>query len=309
MRRRGRVPDHRSALGQCRRGHRTGSSRRPWCWPSRTHPTATLRKPWRSRSRWHSRSSPSIARVHDDGEPAIVGALSIPADAPVERLIARLSSALRLRALHATVLRRAKTLKSERNIVAELPPEDPIEDATVLVIGRGRSHPVLTVAVGERMGVMGALSVDAAARCLNAREIEGIAIGDGLPARTLDAFLTVLAEDVALSRSADRSARPRLCSRRSAELPARDRSGGADRAHAAAGAAARLRRPAQAPGSFDRAQGHARRAYRSAQHRRLRPRPDPRHRRGRRARRRPVDRALLVRGRRPTAAAAWTPPA
>ena len=65
----------------------------------------------------------------------------------------------------------------------------------MLVVGRGRLYPALTVAVGERMGMMGALSVDAAARCLNAREIEGIAIGDGLPARGLDAFLTVLAEN------------------------------------------------------------------------------------------------------------------
>jgi GGDEF domain-containing protein len=42
---------------------------------------------------------------------------------------------------------------------------------------------------------MGALSVDQAARCLNAREIDGIAIADGLPQRSLEAFLTVLAED------------------------------------------------------------------------------------------------------------------
>ena len=107
--------------------------------------------------------------------------LPIAADAPVERLIARLAAALRLRALHATVLGRARTLKAERNIVAEMPAGDPLDDATVLLVGRGRHHPTLSVAVGERMGVMGALSVDAAARCLDARDIDGVVIGDGLP--------------------------------------------------------------------------------------------------------------------------------
>ncbi len=127
--------------------------------------------------------------------PYFAGAYPVPSDAPIERLAARLAGGLRLRSLHATVLRRGETLRSERNIVAELPPGDPLDDATVLVMGRGRSHPELTVAVGERVGMMGALSVEAAARCLNARDIEGIAIGDGLPARALEAFLTLLAED------------------------------------------------------------------------------------------------------------------
>ena len=90
---------------------------------------------------------------------------------------------------------RAKLLKAERNIVAEFPATDALDYATVLVIGRGRSHPALSVAVGERMGVMGALSVDFAARCLNARDLDGIVIGDGLPLRSVEAFLTVLSED------------------------------------------------------------------------------------------------------------------
>jgi hypothetical protein len=116
-------------------------------------------------------------------------------DAPVERLIGRVSSALRVRALHATVIVRARTLKAERNIIAELPAGDPLDEATVLVVGRGRNHPMLSTAIGERMGVMGALSIESAARCLNAREIDGIVIGDGLPFSSVEAFLTVLAED------------------------------------------------------------------------------------------------------------------
>ena len=138
---------------------------------------------------------PILARVRDDALPVLADALPVAADAPVERLITQLASALRLRALHATVLGRARTLKSERNIIAELPVGDPLEDATVLVVGRGRSHPTLCVAVGERVSVMGALSVDLAARCLSAREVDGVVVGDGLSDRSVAAFLQVLTED------------------------------------------------------------------------------------------------------------------
>jgi GGDEF domain-containing protein len=138
---------------------------------------------------------PVIARTQDGGTTAFVNALPIAEGAPVEHLIGRLSSALRLRTLHGTVLRRAKTLKSERNIIAELPAGDPIDDATVLVVGRGRAHPTLSVAVGERMGVIGAMSVDLAVRCLNARDIDGVVIGDGLSPKMVVALLVVLGGD------------------------------------------------------------------------------------------------------------------
>src|SRR4029078_13526620 len=137
---------------------------------------------------------PMVIRVREDMAAALPGALAISNDAPAEQLIARVASALRLRTLHYTVLGRAKSLKDERNIVAELPAGDPLDDATVLLIGRGRHHATLSVAVGERMGVMGALSIDQGAGCLKAREIDGIVIGDGLAAGSVDAFLTVLAE-------------------------------------------------------------------------------------------------------------------
>jgi hypothetical protein len=138
---------------------------------------------------------PMIIRVRDDAAPAVPEALSVANDAPVEQLIARVASALRLRTLHSTVIGRAKSLKDERNIVAELPAGDPLDDATVLLIGRGRHHATLSVAVGERMGVIGALSIDQGAGCLKAREVDGIIIGDGLAAGSVDAFLAVLAED------------------------------------------------------------------------------------------------------------------
>src|SRR5438046_2340009 len=62
---------------------------------------------------------PLIARMRDDAKPMLPNAWPIAADAPVERIIARLGAALRLRVLHATVLRRARMLEAERNIIAE----------------------------------------------------------------------------------------------------------------------------------------------------------------------------------------------
>lgn len=138
---------------------------------------------------------PIVARTRDDSAPVLANTLPVTEAERPEPLIARLTSALRLRALHATVLGRAHTLLSERNIVAEFPTGDPIDDATVMVVGRGRLHPTLSVAVGERMGVIGAMSVDLAARCLNARDIDGIVIGDGLSPRMIVALLVVIGGD------------------------------------------------------------------------------------------------------------------
>jgi hypothetical protein len=137
---------------------------------------------------------PMLIRLSDEAV-APADALTISLDAPPARLIGRLSALLRLRTLHATTLARARTLKEERNIIAELPAGDLLDDATVLLIGRGRHHPTLSVAVGERMGLIGALSVDTATRCLNAREVDGIVIGDGLPGSAVEAFLALLVED------------------------------------------------------------------------------------------------------------------
>jgi hypothetical protein len=107
-----------------------------------------------------------------------------------DRLPLRLRAALRIRALHITVLRR---LSEEPT--SHLPDIDPAKDATVLLIGRGGAYPALSVALGERMGVVGAFSIEAAANHLNTRDIDGIVLGEGFSARVVDAFLTVLAED------------------------------------------------------------------------------------------------------------------
>ncbi len=140
--------------------------------------------------------TPIVARIRDDAALPMPEALAIAANAPVERLTRRLAAALRIRALHGTVLRRITTLASRGELPPELPSSDPLDDATVLVAGRGRSYPALSVAVGERVALVGALSVESAARALNARDIDGIVIGDGFGPRIVEALLTVLAEDV-----------------------------------------------------------------------------------------------------------------
>jgi len=109
-----------------------------------------------------------------------------------DRLMARLRAALRVRTLHCTVMRR---LDEEPAAPAVSADSDPARDATVLLIGRGAGYPALSVALGERIGIVGALSMEAAARHLNVRDIDGIVLGDGFTPRVIDVFLTVLAEN------------------------------------------------------------------------------------------------------------------
>lgn len=139
---------------------------------------------------------PVVARIDDDGALPIEDALTVSAQLPASDIARRLSAALRIRALHATVLGRIETLNTRGEAVPAMPDDDPLDEATVLVAGRGRSYPELAVAVGERVGLVGALSVETAARALNARDIEGVVIGDGFSSRVVAALLTVLSEDV-----------------------------------------------------------------------------------------------------------------
>jgi hypothetical protein len=109
-----------------------------------------------------------------------------------DRLLARLRAALRVRTLHATVMRRLDDAPALRTTLED---SDPARDATVLLIGRGGCYPALSVELGQRMGVVGALSIEAAAKHLNTRDIDGIVLGEGFGPRVEHAFLTVLAED------------------------------------------------------------------------------------------------------------------
>lgn len=117
----------------------------------------------------------------------------LPFAAPngLARLDARLTAALRVRTLHAAVLRRHATTLAP----SPLPISDALADASVLLLGRGASYPALSIALGERVGVIGALSIEVAARHLNSRDLDGIVVGDGFSPRVVEAFLTVLADD------------------------------------------------------------------------------------------------------------------
>lgn len=137
---------------------------------------------------------PVIVRVNDC-RAAALEALPIDANAPNQQVIARLAGALAVRTLHGAVLQRIDSLHRDGADVPLLADTDPLDEATVLVAGRGRHYPPLAAAVGERVSFIGALSVEIAARHLNIRDVDGIIIGEGFGPSTVEAFLTALSED------------------------------------------------------------------------------------------------------------------
>lgn len=138
---------------------------------------------------------PTIGLCGSSHEPALPLALPADTDLPRAHLVARLKSAMRVRALHETVLRRMETYAADGGEALSLPPTDALDDATVLVAGRGPLYPGLSVALGERVKMVGALSVESAAKHLAARDINGIVVGDGFSPRMVDAFLLMLSQD------------------------------------------------------------------------------------------------------------------
>lgn len=141
---------------------------------------------------------PMVAMADAERDAAIPTALTADIDAPAECLVKRLQSALRVRALHTTVLRRIETFAAQGGAMPSLPIGDPLDDATVLIAGRGPLYPALSVAMGEQAKMVGALSVEAAARHLDERDIDGIVIGDGFSPRMVEAFLGMLAQEARL---------------------------------------------------------------------------------------------------------------
>ena len=137
---------------------------------------------------------PVIALVDSSSTPAIPGALPIAIDDSAERVIARLHSALRIRTLHAAVLRRSLAAGAKKPVAAFVPP-DLLEELTVLCVARGGSYPALSLPIARRASLMGALSIDTAARYLNARDVDGVVIGDGLGPGVVEALLILLADN------------------------------------------------------------------------------------------------------------------
>lgn len=139
---------------------------------------------------------PVLALAALDRPVAFAPALAVDAKAPAAAIAARLTAACRVRSLHATVLRRARLADGADGARFDLPSSDPLDDATVIVAGRGRTYPLLSTAIGERAGLIGALRIETAASYLKARDIDGLVIGDGFGLRSVDALLTVIGEDV-----------------------------------------------------------------------------------------------------------------
>ncbi len=138
---------------------------------------------------------PTLAFTERDQDPALPIALPADASLPVSHAIARLQSAMRVRALHATVLRRIELAAAQGGTPAALPLSDALDDATVLIAGRGPHYAALCAAMGEQVKMAGALSVEGATRLLNTQDIDGIVISDGFPARAVEAFLSMLAQE------------------------------------------------------------------------------------------------------------------
>ncbi len=136
---------------------------------------------------------PALARVADGHEPPMPFALAIDAGQPLARLVARLNAALRVRALHATVLRRIESATAAGDAVPQLPTHDALDDATVLIVGRGALYPALSTAMAARVNTVGAFSAETAATHLDVRDIDGVVVGDGLSPRKVESFLTVIA--------------------------------------------------------------------------------------------------------------------
>ena len=136
-----------------------------------------------------------VVALAGGGAPLIPEALPLARDDVAMKLAARLRAALRVRTLHASVLRHAAALAEQNIAVPALPDDDPLADAIILVAGRGRNYPALTTAIGERMGLIGALSLDTARNYLEARDVDAVVIGDGFNRPMVETFVSALGAD------------------------------------------------------------------------------------------------------------------
>jgi hypothetical protein len=138
---------------------------------------------------------PVVACAGAQTAPAYRESLTMSQGTDPLAVTARIASALRVRALHAAFLRRAETAQAAGQRMPQVPENDPLEDATVILAGRGRSYPQLSVGLGQQTGLIGVLTIEVAARYLKSRDTDGLVIGDGFDPRNVEAMLTVMAED------------------------------------------------------------------------------------------------------------------
>jgi hypothetical protein len=130
-----------------------------------------------------------------DAIPAYREALVQAKDAQPAIVVSALASALRVRSLHAAVLRRTEAARESGQAMPRVPSGDPLSEAHLILAGRGRSYPSLSVSLGQQTRVIGTLTIAAAARHLKTRDIDGLVIGEGFDPRGVQALLSVLADD------------------------------------------------------------------------------------------------------------------
>lgn len=140
-------------------------------------------------------SSPYMPII--DARASVAGIEHGPDTIPVDpddlpRLVVRLAVAQRVRTLDAAMRRRRTAYGLDCSIVGR----DALEDASVLVVGRGRAYPAIAQLVGERVGLIGALSLASAEDFLAARDFDGIVIADGLTVPAIENFLGSISGDV-----------------------------------------------------------------------------------------------------------------
>lgn len=138
---------------------------------------------------------PVLALASPDQDIPYREALPLPLGTSSEVISERIASALRVRELHAAVLRRADLAREKGQPLPDAPQTDPLDDACIIVAGRGRDYPGIATAVAERAGLIGAFSIEIAARYLKARDADGLLIADGFNPWNVGALLTVLSED------------------------------------------------------------------------------------------------------------------
>jgi len=136
---------HRRRSGACSSKRRGPEPRPPWPRPSRrrsSYPSPIADDPEAAETLSRLDPRDGALRACDRPGPRRRSArgrqraADSPTTLPFEQLIARgVVDAAVLRTLHSTVLVRAQALKDERNIIAELPAGDPVDNATVLLVG------------------------------------------------------------------------------------------------------------------------------------------------------------------------------
>lgn len=123
---------------------------------------------------------------------AVIEASALYVANDADSVTARLQAAFRVRADDAAVMRR---LAGDEAALSEFQSVHPMDDAVVLLAGRGRDYPALSMQLGAHAGVIGCLSLEAAAQQLKARDVDGILICGGFGPRHVEALLRVIAED------------------------------------------------------------------------------------------------------------------